>query len=79
MFGQKILAWSWPKAYPGQTMPDYRPLKVLHVVNLNSLSQAEEAYNNLHKSTSNFYTCKRELFDIWFTQNKILEVNKYRD
>jgi hypothetical protein len=76
MFGQKILMWAWPKAYPGQPIPDYRPLKFLLVVNMNAVGQGEEALNNLTKSASNFYTCKRDLFDIWYTQNRILEINR---
>jgi hypothetical protein len=76
MFGQKILTWAWPNAYPGQAMPDYKPIKFLLVVNMNSVGQGEEAFNHLTKSPSNFYTCKRDLFDIWFTQTKILEVNR---
>jgi hypothetical protein len=76
IFGQKILAWAWPSAYPGKPKPGFDPLKRLMVVNLNTLDQGTEAFRNLRKSGSNFFTCKREFFDVWFTQSKIQELDK---
>lgn len=76
IFGQKILSWAWPSAYPGQAKPGFDPLKRLLVVNLNSLDQGTEAFRKLRKSGSNFFTCNRELFNIWFTQSKIQALDK---
>jgi len=76
IFGQKILSWAWPSAYPGRPKPGFDPLKRLLVVNLNTLDQGTEAFRHLRKSGSNFFTCKREFFDVWFTQSKIQELDR---
>lgn len=75
IFGQKILAWAWPSAYPGKPRPEFEPLKRLMVINMDSLDQGTEALRKLKKSGSNFFTCNREFFDVWFTQSKIQELN----
>lgn len=76
IFGQKLLTWAWPTAYPGKERPAFEPLKRLMVVNMDSLDQGTEAFRNLRKSRSNFFTCKRDAFDVWFTQSKIQELDK---
>lgn len=76
IFGQKILTWAWPSAYPSKERPGFEPLKRLMVVNMDSLDQGTEAFRNLRKSRSNFFTCKRDSFDVWFTQSKIQELDK---
>ena len=76
IFAEKILSWAWPSAYPEKPQPKYEKIKRVLMVDVTALDQGTQAFADLKKSASNFFTCKREAFDIWYTQSKVQHLEK---
>lgn len=72
----RILNSAWKKAYPNLEPPNYLIRRNFVIAEVSRHSSQNQPLNKLTKSVDNFYTCDRQAFDTWFTEQRIVFSNR---